>query len=54
MSLGPKKRLYEQTQHDPRMNRKAWKTRIKTQARVGAISEVTDVRQMRSQTSRGK
>lgn len=54
MSLGQKKSLCEQTQHDPRTNRKAWRTRTKIPARVGDVNEVTDVSQMRSQKSRKK
>lgn len=46
MILGQKKRLYEQTKHDPRMNRKARRIGIKMQRRVGDINEVTDVGQI--------
>lgn len=54
MRLGQKKRLYEQTKHHPRMNRKARRTGLKIGGLVGDINEITDVGQMRSQKSRKK
>lgn len=54
MSLGQKKRLYEQTKHAPGMKRKERRTGIKIFRRFGDINEVKDVGRMRSLKSKEK
>lgn len=54
MGLGQKKRLYKQTKHDPRMNKKARRTGMEILGRVGDIREFKDVGHRRSQKSKEK